>query len=76
MAEEKKMIAVVALRRGLYLGAVYEAGERFVVPESVMTAKKDADGNPVAPRWFEPVKEDEPASAPVKKPAKTDKDDK
>lgn len=55
MTEQAKMVAVVALRRGLYLGAVYEAGERFVVPESLMTAKKDADGNAVAPKWFEPV---------------------
>lgn len=54
---ENKMIAVVALRRGLYLGAVYEAGERFVVPESLMTAKRDENDNPVAPRWFEPVAE-------------------
>ena len=53
--KEAKMIAVVALRRGWYLGAVYEAGEQFVVPESLMTAKKDAEGHPVAPRWFEPV---------------------
>jgi hypothetical protein len=49
---------VVALRRGLYNGAVYEAGDKFDVPEEVMTAKKDADGHAVAPRWFQPVTEE------------------
>jgi hypothetical protein len=67
--KEVEMIAVVALRRGLYLGAVYEAGERFTVPESLMTAKKDAEGHPVAPRWFEPVV-DAPAADEAKKKQK------
>jgi hypothetical protein len=67
MKDEAKMIAVVALRRGLYLGAVYEAGDRFTVPDSLMTAKKDAEGRPVAPKWFEPVADAPAADEPKQK---------
>lgn len=58
---KSKMVEVVALRRGLYLGAVYEAGDRFTVPESLFSAKKDAEGNAVAPGWFV-LATDEPAA--------------
>lgn len=46
---------VVALKRGLFDGAVYEAGDEFDVPDSVMTAKKDANGTVVPPGWFKAV---------------------
>ena len=46
---------VVAIRRGLFGGAVYEPGEEFNVPDEVMTAKRDVDGHPVPPRWFKEV---------------------
>lgn len=46
---------VKAIRRGEFRGQIIEAGEEFDVPDELMTAKQDGNGNVVAPKWFEPV---------------------
>ena len=67
----EKTTKVMATKRGLFNNTVYEEGQVFEVPASLLTAKKDEHGKVVPPTWFEEVVERESkATQFVKKESK------